>query len=118
MNETVTKILQQDNHQKWFFIISGAVFSGLAAYLFYVYQGIPTQLETMWFGLCTYIAAGWAKGVDKAEELLKRDLDGDGTIGSSTTTATETPKNEIVSLNTIPQVEEPIPPVTPISTAP
>lgn len=81
MNELLGKVLEQDKTQKWFFIASGVVFSGLAAYMFYVYQGIPTQLETMWFGICTYIAAGWAKGINKVEELLQRDLDGDGDIG-------------------------------------
>lgn len=81
MNELLGKVLEQDKTQKWFFIASGVVFSGLAAYMFYVYQGIPTQLETMWFGICTYIAAGWTKGINKVEELLNRDLDGDGDIG-------------------------------------
>lgn len=108
MNELLGKVLEQDKTQKWFFIASGVVFSGLAAYMFYVYQGIPTQLETMWFGICTYIAAGWAKGINKVEELLNRDLDGDGDIGvdnpaptieQSSVVAQVTPVQEVMAID-------------------
>lgn len=75
------KILQQDKHQKWFFIVVGTVFSGLVAYLFLKYQTIPNQLEAMWFGACTYIAAAYSKAINQAEKLSGKDLDGDGDIG-------------------------------------
>lgn len=88
--DILTKVLEQDKSQKWFFIAAGVVFSGLAAYLFYTYQSIPGQLEQMWFGLCSFIAAGWAKGINQAEKLLNKDLDGDGDIGVENQTITAT----------------------------
>ena len=81
MNDTLTKILAQDKSQKWFFIIAGTVFSGLAAYLFLFRSGIPAQLEQMWFAVMAFIAAGFSKGINKAEQLMNKDLDGDGDIG-------------------------------------
>jgi len=35
----------------------------------------------MWFALMAFIAAGFAKGVNTAERIFNRDLDGDGDIG-------------------------------------
>lgn len=81
MNDTVSKILAQDRSQKWFFIIAGTVFSGLAAYLFLFRSGIPAQLEQMWFAVMAFIAAGFAKGVNTVEKIMNKDLDGDGDIG-------------------------------------
>jgi hypothetical protein len=81
MNDTVSKILSQDRSQKWFFIIAGTVFSGLAAYLFLFRSGIPAQLEQMWFAVMAFIAAGFAKGVNTVEKIMNKDLDGDGDIG-------------------------------------
>ena len=81
MNDTVNKILAQDRSQKWFFIISGTVFSGLAVYLFLYQSGIPAQLEQMWFVVMGFIAAGFTKGVNAVEKVINKDLDGDGDIG-------------------------------------
>lgn len=117
MNETIGKILEQDSHQKWFFIAAGVIFSGLAAYLFYKFQGIPSQLETMWFGICTYIAAGWSKGINQAEKLLNRDLDGDGDIGVDNTPAgTTTPVASAVT-SAVAQVAQTVEPVAAVTGA-
>lgn len=85
MNETVNKILEQDKSQKWFFIITGTIFGALAAYLFLFNKAIPDQLQTMWLTVCGFIAAGWAKGINKAEQVLNKDIDGDGDIGIDNT---------------------------------
>lgn len=81
MNDIVGKVLEQDKSQKWFFIVTGVIFGGLATYLFIRFQAIPNQLETMWLSACGFIAAGFAKGVNKVEQLTGKDLDGDGDIG-------------------------------------
>lgn len=100
MNDTVSKILAQDRSQKWFFIIAGTVFSGLAAYLFLFRSGIPAQLEQMWFAVMAFIAAGFAKGVNTVEKILNKDLDGDGDIGVDNA--------KDINVPTIPAVEAPV----------
>ena len=108
MNDTLEKVLAQDKSQKWFFIIAGTVFSGLAAYLFLFRSGIPTQLEQMWFAVMAFIAAGFAKGVNTAEKIMNKDLDGDGDIGvdnpiaptieQSSVVAQVTPVQEVIEI--------------------
>ena len=105
MNDTLTKILAQDKSQKWFFIIAGTVFSGLAAYLFLFRSGIPAQLEQMWFAVMAFIAAGFSKGINKAEQLMNKDLDGDGDIGidnaiePTQTVAQVAPVQEVIEID-------------------
>lgn len=91
MNETLTKILEQDKSQKWFFIVTGTIFGALAAYLFLFNKQIPDQLQTMWLTVCGFIAAGWSKGINKVEQMLNKDLDGDGDIGADNAVTTATP---------------------------
>lgn len=86
MNDIVGKVLEQDKAQKWHFIGTGVVLTGLIAFLFYIKRDEPTwqlpaQLETMWFGAMTYIAAAYSKAINKVEQVLNKDLDGDGDIG-------------------------------------
>lgn len=109
MNDTVSKILSQDRSQKWFFIIAGTVFSGLAAYLFLFRSGIPAQLEQMWFAVMAFIAAGFAKGVNTVEKIMNKDFDGDGDIGvdnpiaptieQSSVVAQVTPVQEVIEID-------------------
>lgn len=106
MNDTVSKILAQDKPQKWFFIIAGTVFSGLAAYLFLFRSGIPAQLEQMWFAVMAFIAAGFAKGVNTAEKVLNKDLDGDGDIGVDNPVSANNAHTEIAYTAPIQEVIE------------
>ena len=96
MTDNISKLLTQSPITRWFFIIAGTFFTAIAGWGFIMdilnglnpgnaLQSIPSDLKTMCLSLYAFIAAGFEKSVDKIEQTLNKDLDGDGDIGGVTT---------------------------------
>jgi len=89
---TITKniegIFSQNKAQLYFFLGIGIIFSGLTIWMFLFRQDIPDKLMNMTMSIWGFLWAGIAKGKDKLETLLNKDLDGDGSIGASSDSTT------------------------------
>lgn len=81
--------------------------------MFLFRQDIPDKLMSMTMSIWGFLWAGIAKGKNKLESLLNKDLDGDGVVGGDTdvnttevanvvanNTATEVPITNSNSINT------------------
>lgn len=123
MADNISKLLTQSPVTKWFFIAAGTFFTAIAGWGFIVdilnglnpgnaLQSIPSDLKTLCLSIYAFIAAGFEKSIDKMEQALNKDLDGDGDIGG---VVIPVPTSQPIV--NIPVVES-IPVITPVAETP
>jgi len=81
IGKNIEGVFTQNKIQLYFFLGIGIAFSLLVLWMFLFRQDIPEKLMQMTLAVWGMLWAGIAKGINKIETLLNRDLNGDGVIG-------------------------------------